>query len=671
MSVVLEVKDWSSELKEAEADLTDDEDNEETKEAEPEVEVDEGKMIKELSDRLGDLLFPMLSYDKSPELFFTTEQISSVHFGGTPQEVKKKWTDIMNKVFDECLGIVRMNSILDELQNSPIRTLTYQEFMKLNYFTVRMGSYTLDQFFARVFSYFRITSHGVYKQAYTDAGVIYEKEYKVMACFDKYDPCNNFNAEIAEKYLPFKSWDDMVSKVDEIWDKYPKVRQNLIADQLHPKKENDYTQAKRYYYINDEDFNGEYNSQCINDLYDRISNIGNIPLYQDGNSILMVCLGAMAKRHHKMIANYFYGVYSGRAKFQEPADDKLMSLEEGPIRRMYPSFRVNTVTTKRWSAGFHTIYGKSNSKRVLNAPAGYGVSYFDISSAEVRSAAYMSGDPTLIGQFEAGLDPYIELAKLKFGQDAPKSVLKANRKKYKVCLLAQLYGQSVSGMGSRLKISDQEAQEIVDQLRAHYPVMFKWIERKQNYCIANRRIETFLGDILDIYEFQAGRLKRVGINYCVQGNTAAMLAWGFFNLIKMSDKYNMGITPFIVVHDSSINYVPWKHLGILNEFYYEHFTEYVYKKTGIMYTFDTMIGADYTVPCVLSNEGDNIVLSGNDYALNDIVNSIGRDHIITEDDLTFDTQLTDPLMDLMYNFEAASFGTSTKESTIKFKLTGL
>ena len=53
-------------------------------------------------------------------------------------------------------------------------------------------------------------------------------------------------------------------------------------------------------------------------------------------------------------------------------------------------------------------------KDVIAAPPGYLLTYFDISSAEVRTAAYRSGDPVMIHLFETHQDLYIHVAKLYF-----------------------------------------------------------------------------------------------------------------------------------------------------------------------------------------------------------------------------------------------------------------
>lgn len=522
-NAVLSVSDWCSDVKEVEVvddqDIQDDEDsdNSDEKEETKHIEVIDGEIVKELSKKLGEVLFPYIKYHKEPSYRYSESQLAAMANLST-LEGKKAITEHMNKLFDEALTLVRLQSTLNELNNCPLRKLTYQQWIDQDKYTLRMNSYDPHQFYGKIFEYYQITSPGTFKDTYTKAGIVYEKEYKVLACIDRYDPCGNYNESLAKQLIPFVSWDDMITKVDKVWNdpNFSFVKSANLAEQLQPKKENDYTQAKRYYYVNDPDFTGD-DSTIKEDLFNILSNLGERELEKDGNSIIMVCLGAIGKRYAKMVSNYFYGVYSGYAKKCCPADEHLVSTSEGNQLRLYPKFTINMKTTKRWSSGFHTIYGKSNSKRVLTGPPGYGVSYFDISSAEVRSAAYMSGDPDLIAQFEAGLDPYIELAKLKYGQDAPKSVLKAHRKVYKTCLLGQLYGQSAAGMGVRLKISDAESQEVVNQLRATYPHLFKWIEQKQNYCVQHRFIDTFLGDSIEVFEHDPGRLRRTGINYCIQG----------------------------------------------------------------------------------------------------------------------------------------------------------
>lgn len=59
------------------------------------------------------------------------------------------------------------------------------------------------------------------------------------------------------------------------------------------------------------------------------------------------------------------------------------------------------------------------------------ISYFDISSAEVRTLAYRSGDPGLIKLFETGQDVYIYTAKSMLGEEKWENFDKGEKKKWR------------------------------------------------------------------------------------------------------------------------------------------------------------------------------------------------------------------------------------------------
>lgn len=81
------------------------------------------------------------------------------------------------------------------------------------------------------------------------------------------------------------------------------------------------------------------------------------------------------------------------------------------VVKMFPRYEINQKVSKRWSGPFHTIYSKSDIKRIVTSPKGYLMSYFDISAAEVRSLAFFSKDPKLCEMFLTGQDPYVWTAK--------------------------------------------------------------------------------------------------------------------------------------------------------------------------------------------------------------------------------------------------------------------
>jgi DNA polymerase I-like protein with 3'-5' exonuclease and polymerase domains len=58
----------------------------------------------------------------------------------------------------------------------------------------------------------------------------------------------------------------------------------------------------------------------------------------------------------------------------------------------------------------HTVPSRDECKRIISAPKGELLSYFDISAAEVRTISYMSKDPIMIDLWEANKDLYVETA---------------------------------------------------------------------------------------------------------------------------------------------------------------------------------------------------------------------------------------------------------------------
>lgn len=80
----------------------------------------------------------------------------------------------------------------------------------------------------------------------------------------------------------------------------------------------------------------------------------------------------------------------------------------------------------------------------MTSPEGYLLSYFDISSAEVRSIAYISKDPVLVGLFESQTDVYVYIGKKALPDldwDNDPWVRKTKRGIFKQVLLGSLYGR--------------------------------------------------------------------------------------------------------------------------------------------------------------------------------------------------------------------------------------
>ena len=386
----------------------------------------------------------------------------------------------------------------------------------------------------------------------------------------------------------------------------------------------------------------------------------------------------MFKKYGKILSTYLNSIMSIYNRVDNKPDDNLHSVRwfggestEGTVIRSYPKFLNNSVLTKRWSSGFHTLPADSAVKRIVDTPKGYLASYFDVNSAEVRSIAWLSNDEKMIGHFKAGRDIYIECARLYY-PDYSEKELKGARKIFKIVLLGLMYGMTTIGMQQLIgNITLEECERAKDLMLGQFPSLKKFIEIKSKYPLThNGKIDTILGDII-ISKDEIDKQERQGINACVQNFTAVILVQGFFNIIKNSDIDNYGIQNIIYVHDSSINYFPLDKLWSIDTYYNKHFRAYLNDLVGIDYKFKTLVGTNYWDMGILTHlTPDTTSIEGSATTIINIANKL------TESGIPFETNI--PISDLEVKWkdinrcildfsEEPWFGFDTSEYTVEFK----
>lgn len=135
----------------------------------------------------------------------------------------------------------------------------------------------------------------------------------------------------------------------------------------------------------------------------------NYLLYKKYSKLCSVYVGSdgMFKKNNKYVIENEHHIPIRYAEPDEP----------GAVEKCFVKYEVNEKSSKRWSSAFHTIISHGDCKDVLCPPPAwdengniiYGgsdqmLTYFDISSAEVKAAGFASGDPDLIQKFREGTD---------------------------------------------------------------------------------------------------------------------------------------------------------------------------------------------------------------------------------------------------------------------------
>ena len=356
------------------------------------------------------------------------------------------------------------------------------------------------------------------------------------------------------------------------------------------------------------------------------------------------------KKHAKILSTYIDGMFlKTDINVIEDKDTHVMIREampgeEGAITKMRAHFQCMEKSSKRWSSGYHTIISHSDIKSVVRSYPGHLLSYFDISSAEVKSAGFASGDPNLIDMFKKGIDVYINTAKIYLGDEGWNALSdkerKKWRKKFKTVFLGILYGLGKNSLAARLDCSVEEAERVIQAIYHAYPKLRDYVAAQQEYPLKHDGcVNTFFGDRLQVDEWRLykksknikekknleARIKRLGCNLPIQGGTSTAMSSGFFNDVRVAKEQGWNLTSFITVHDSNTCDFSAEKLWEIRPFYDKNFTEFCYGTTGIMLLFDLLVGVNYNDVCDFKQIDDNTIeLKGTARSLLQIMDEMDR-----------------------------------------------
>lgn len=177
-----------------------------------------------------------------------------------------------------------------------------------------------------------------------------------------------------------------------------------------------------------------------------------------------------------------------------------------------------TKTSRNNPSTNRALLGLPHTMRSFMKPApGMALAQIDYGSQEIGFAAALSGDPALIEDYLSG-DPYRQFAAASLGILNP---TEQQRQIYKATVLGRIYGQGVAALARNLGISKSQAQRIMDQMFARYPVLNAWLERitiKAAHCVP---ITCVLGWSLTA----TGRPgeERTFLNFPMQANAAELM----------------------------------------------------------------------------------------------------------------------------------------------------
>jgi DNA polymerase I-like protein with 3'-5' exonuclease and polymerase domains len=160
------------------------------------------------------------------------------------------------------------------------------------------------------------------------------------------------------------------------------------------------------------------------------------------------------------------GTATGRYSTSSSGENKNLRNKRGPALQTIP--RADTLEESGWTY---------NPRAWFVARPGYTLCVSDLSQAEVRMLAVMSGDATLADAIKAGDDLHSSVAEKLWGKaftEAAPEARKVMRSNAKQVTFGTIYGIGPNNLSERLGISGDDARELLDDFYATFPHVSEW-----------------------------------------------------------------------------------------------------------------------------------------------------------------------------------------------------
>jgi DNA polymerase-1 len=233
--------------------------------------------------------------------------------------------------------------------------------------------------------------------------------------------------------------------------------------------------------------------------------------------------------------------------------------------RVHTSFNQTVAATGRLSSSepnLQNIPIKSEWGKLIRrgfvAPRGKTLVSIDYSQIELRLAAHMSGDPTMIKAFKAGEDIHSATA-AAINKVPLDKVTREMRSAAKSINFGLLYGQGPRGLSENAGISYAEAKDFIAEYFKAFSHIKKYIDDALTKARTDGYVETLFGRKRYLAEINSNNVmmakgaERVAINAPLQGTAADIIKVAMIKIDNLIDKKFAGhVQMLLQVHDELV-----------------------------------------------------------------------------------------------------------------------
>lgn len=220
----------------------------------------------------------------------------------------------------------------------------------------------------------------------------------------------------------------------------------------------------------------------------------------------------------------------------------------------------------------------------------------DYSQFELRLAAVLSGEESMINGFNEGMDIHAKTAAEIYHVPID-DVTKTQRRRAKVVNFGVLYGMSQHGLAAAANMSFVEAQRFIDEYYRMRPKLKAYMEQTIQQAHDSGFVETLFGrrrwtpDVKSSNFVVRQAAERAAANMPIQGTEADLMKLAMIAIGKKLQKQSLG-QQILQIHDSIMVECPREQAETVRDMLVETM-ETIYPKLGVKLQVDATIGDNW------------------------------------------------------------------------------
>jgi DNA polymerase-1 len=233
--------------------------------------------------------------------------------------------------------------------------------------------------------------------------------------------------------------------------------------------------------------------------------------------------------------------------------------------RIHTTYNQTIAATGRLSStepNLQNIHIRTESGRRIRTAFVVGPGYSELMTAdysqiEMRIMAHLSEDTALIEAFTSGHDFHAATAARVFGVDAA-AVTGEQRAKIKAMNYGLAYGLSAFGLSAQLRISTEEARELMDEYFARFGGVRDYLRsvvekaRLEGYTATILGRRRYLPDLISDNRQRREMAERMALNAPIQGSAADIIKVAMLGVARALRAESMRSRMLLQVHDELV-----------------------------------------------------------------------------------------------------------------------